>query len=130
MVTRHAQLTEIRPVFDIQHNVSQTRVSAIMAAVTKGHDDDGDPIVVWDMPPVLVLEDTGNGHVILDGHHRGMAAQTLGLESIPAWVLSIADYAEIIEADFDGSMPNRLSDLREHIICGDVDGDSICKHGA
>lgn len=130
MVTRHAQLMDIRPIFDIQHGIGRARVEVVIAAVTKGEDAYGDPIIQWDMPPVLVLEDAGNGHTILDGHHRGTAAKKLGIETIPAWVLSIADYVAIIEADFDGSMPNRLSDLREHIICGNVDGDSICSHGA
>ncbi len=130
MTTRHAQLEDIRPVFAIQHDANSDRVDAIIAAVTKGTDTYGDPIIEWDMPPVLVLENDGNGYTLLDGHHRGDAAGQLGIKTIPAWVLSIADYVAIIDAHFDGSMPGRISDLREHVICGDVDGDSICAHGA
>ena len=70
-----------------------------------------------EMPAVLVLEDEGNGHAVLDGHHRAEAAHRLGLRTVKAWVVSIADYASIVDEHFDGFAPERMSDLDDYISC-------------
>lgn len=120
MITVQATLEDIRPYFDPQHPSDRVRVQAIVDYMTDRE---------WDLAPVVVLEDEGNGHTVLDGHHRLSAARKLELQTIPAWVVSIADYARLIDANFDGQSPNRLADLREYIICGDVDANSVCSHG-
>ena len=127
MTVRRAERRDVRADWwDYQHEIEETRVLAIIAHVQRvGH---------WDLPPVLVLEDEGNGYAVLDGHHRCEAAcrmrrdaDLLGrvLEDIPAYVLSIADYTAIVESEFGGSSPNRLADLRDYIDCDGVDGNAV-----
>lgn len=130
MTKINATLEDIRPRFDAQHPANKARVQAIIDSLTVGHDEYGDPIYrEWDLAPVVVIEDEGNGYAVLDGHHRLAAAKQLELTTIPAWVVSVADYCRLIEAEFDGSSPNRLQDVREYIMCGDVTANDICDHG-
>jgi hypothetical protein len=106
-----AELCEIRTFFDYQHEIDDAKAQAIADAMRAGHE----------MPPILVLEDEGNGYAILDGHHRAEAASRhLELSTIKAWVVSVADYVAILDAHFDGAAPGRLVDLDDHILCGDV----------
>lgn len=120
MITVNATLEDIRPRFDAQHPANQDRVQAIVDYI--GDND-------WDLPPVIVIEDEGNGYAVLDGHHRLTTAKRLEISTIPAWVLSVADYVRLIEANFDGCSPNRLHDIREYIMCGDVTANDIATHG-
>jgi ParB-like chromosome segregation protein Spo0J len=121
MTTATASLASIRPSHvAIQHEIDEDKVAAIIAHVRS--------VGSWDLPPVLVLESEGNGHEILDGHHRSIAAKrllsdidgTIDMpERIPAYVVPIADYCRVLAAHFGDETPNRLSDLDEHIL---VDG--------
>lgn len=123
-MTISATLEDIATFFSPQHATNGDRVAEIVAACTA---DDGS--VAWDMPPVVVVENEGNGATILDGHHRCEAAKQLGLASIPAWVVSVSDYCKLVDIHFDGNSPNRIYDLREHIMCGDVTANELCDHG-
>lgn len=115
--------------FAQHHPVDQARVKAIVERVQA--------VGRWDLPPVLVIEDRGNGHQILDGHHRTAAAEMLeGAEheylvadGIPAWVVAAEDVDQIVEDVFGGEFPDRCCDLRNYIDCGGVDGNSFCEHG-
>jgi len=70
-----------------RHEVDEDRASAMMAHLREtGY---------WDLPPVLVVEDQGNGVLVLDGHHRLAVAarwaedpeRTWDLDAIPALVV-------------------------------------------
>jgi hypothetical protein len=107
----NAELEEIKTYFDFQHEVDASKVLDIVEAVGAG----------WEMPPILVLENEGNGYVILDGHHRAEAAyRHLGLATVKAWVVSVADFIAIVEQHFDGETPNRMNDLDDYISCDGV----------
>jgi hypothetical protein len=93
----------------IQHSVDP----AILTALEQHYES----VEGWPYQPVLVLEDEGNGHTILDGHHRVQLAREYGVTSIPAWIVSISDYCRVLAAHFDGSTPHRLSDLDPYILC-------------
>lgn len=120
----NATLDDIRPIYCPQHPADPSRVAEIVA-----RQQDGDIVREWDLPPVVVLDNEGNGYTVLDGHHRLEAASQLQERTIPAWVVSIADYCRLIETEFGGEMPHRLCDLREHILCGDVTANEVCEHG-
>lgn len=69
--------------------------------------------------PGLVVEipglhaDDGSIYKALDAHHRIGASKELGLDSIPAWVLSYRDWQRLTDAfPYD---PKRLGSLDEHI---------------
>lgn len=129
-MTINAYLDQIRPIYDPQHPYCEKRVQAIVDSLYAGDDEYGDPIYRdWDFPPVVCLENEGNGHTVLDGHHRFEAAKRLGLETIPAWVVEIADYCRLVDAEFYGDMPTRLMDLRDHIMCGDLTANDVASHG-
>jgi len=98
---------DIRPTCDPQHLAERDRVAAIVAHV-QAHG--------WDLPPVLVLEDEGNGYGVLDGHHRLAAARHLARPTIPAYIVTIADYCRLLDAEFDGAAPPRLADLDDYIL--------------
>lgn len=51
------------------------------------------------------------------------------LTTIPAWVVSIADYVALIGTEFAGECPTRLCDLRDYILCGDVTANEVSAHG-
>jgi hypothetical protein len=129
--TIEATLEDIRPVFDAYHAADESRIQAIIDHLCVGTDNWGDPVYrEWDLPPVVVVQDDGNGHRVLDGHHRLSAAKRLGIESIPAWVVTVADYCQLIDDRFDGDCPSRLADLRDYIACGDVSANDVSEHGA
>jgi len=107
--TATARLAQIRCYFDYQHAIDKSKVSAIVAAIASNAQ----------MPAILVVQDEGNGYAILDGHHRAEASLRLELPSITAWVVPVADYAALIDAEFGGRTPDRLSDLDDYIVCGD-----------
>ena len=130
MQTINASLEDIRPICNPLHPANTARVNAIIESLKIGEDSYGDAIYrEWDLPPVVVMDNEGNGYTPFDGHHRLAAAKKLGLATIPAWVVSIPDYCHLIESEFDGEMPNRMYDLRERIVCGDVDANNVAEHG-
>lgn len=94
----------------IQHPTDVAQYAALEAHYESVED-------VWPYPPVLVIEDEGNGCTILDGHHRIALAKEWGVREIPAYVVSVADYCALLDEHFDGSTPNRLSDLDDYIVC-------------
>lgn len=114
-ILAHTVLDDIRPWVTEQHAVDRDKIAALVAYVR----DRGE----WTLPPVLVIEDEGNGATVLDGHHRCAAARVLSHDPespvdtsrIPAYVVSVADYCRILEHHFDGSAPARLSDLDKYI---------------
>jgi hypothetical protein len=106
-----ATLTTLNPGrADVQHATDEAQFAAIEAHYESTDD-------AWPYPPVLVVEDEGNGATILDGHHRVRLAREWGLTDIPAYEISVSDYCALLEEHFDGSTPNRLSDLDAHILC-------------
>ena len=118
-----------------QHLTDGERVKSIIAHVIANGGR-------WNLPPVLVVEDDGNGALYLDGHHRRAAARELiencydypgesepTFRDLPAWVVSREDYDRIIETEFGGFEPHRIADIRDYIQCGKVDGNSVCEHG-
>ncbi len=110
-MTITAYLDDIRPYCGMQHGVEAAKVAAIVAQV----EAEG----AWKLPPVLVIENEGNGPTLLDGHHRAEAAKVLELSSIPAYVVPLSELAAVLEEHFDGYMPDRLTDLDDYIL---VDG--------
>lgn len=66
MTTATAYLGDVRPLCNTLHPVDRDKVAAIMAHVEAAGR--------WDLPPMLVIEDEGNGATLLDGHHRAEAA--------------------------------------------------------
>jgi len=72
----------------------------------------------WKPPPLLVVE-RDNAYVLLDGHHRVAAARELKLESIPAYVLSEADYTSLLNEHFGGQSPPHLAPLYGYITVDD-----------
>lgn len=111
MTAAAAYRDDIRPYCEMQHPVDRSKVAAIIAHVECAG--------TWDLPPVLVVEDEGNGATLLDGHHRVEAAKRLGVARIPAWIVSLADYCRILDEQFDGVAPARLADMDDYIL---VDG--------
>ena len=100
---------DVSPWVDQQHPVEAERVEAMIEAL-----DDG-----WEMPPVLVVEDEGNGCIVLDGHHRCAAARQLDIRQVAAHVVALSDYCKVLDQHFDGCGPARLGDLDPYIL---VDG--------
>lgn len=74
----------------------------------------------WTLPPVLVLEDDGNGYGVLDGHHRLWAARKLQLSMIPAYIVTTKDYRRLLRRAFDGCAPARLRDLDDYVLINGV----------
>lgn len=130
-----ATLEDIRPRYNPQHPFSERRVQAILDHLRITDQDDETSYRDWDLPPVVVIEDESNGaYTVLDGHHRMEAARRLAqqlsdLETIPAWVVTVADYCRLVEEQFDGISPSRICELREHILCGDVTANEVAEHG-
>jgi len=116
-ITAQQDLIKITGI-DRIHEIEPARVASIVAHVQQHG---------WDLPAVIVVEDSGNGVTPLDGHHRCAAAQELRIE-IPAWVVARADLDALLEEEFGGRMPDRLVDLRECIRCGDVTADEVAPH--
>lgn len=119
MATATAYLDTVR-MFNAQHPVEADRVAALVLHVIEAGR--------WDLPPILVVEDEGNGATILDGHHRAAAmrellgdpeAAHLVVYGIPAYIVTVADYCAILEEYFDGCTPDRLLDLDDYIL---IDG--------
>lgn len=107
-----ARLTTVHPgSVAAQHAVDADRVAGIVAHV--------EAVGKWDLPPVLVLEDEGNGCTVLDGHHRLAAAHKLDEQAIPAYEVSVGDYCRVLDARFGGSCPGRMSDLDSYIVLPD-----------
>jgi|WetSurMetagenome_2_1015567.scaffolds.fasta_scaffold274397_2 hypothetical protein len=102
---------------DPQHGIDRAKV-AEMREHLRQHG--------WTWERVLVVEDEGNGCAVIDGHHRAEAAIREGMR-VPAWVISSADYAEIIEREFYGYAPGRLCDLDDYISL--PDGRSYAESG-
>lgn len=88
------------------HEIDGDRVDAIKTAIEAGEK----------MPLALVVESAGNGAFVLDGHHRIAAYRDLGIAEIEAYVISVVDFDALIEAEFDGDLPDRLTDLDDYII--------------
>lgn len=112
MVIR-ATLTDIYPHMAAEHAIDPAKVAAIMDRATP---DGAYGSVNWDLPPVLVVEDEGNGYTPLDGHHRMDAAHRAAHPRIPAYVITAADYCALLAAEFGGYAPGRLADLDDYIL--------------
>lgn len=78
-----------------------------------------DPAKGWTFPPVLVAEEGGGRHVILDGHHRIGVAKGLGIGSIPALIVAAAEYRRLLNSRFEGMTPNDLRKLYPYIAVDD-----------
>lgn len=121
MTTAHAELgtTSVYGP-DSQQEIDLAVVRRIVAHVIEaGH---------WDLPPVLVVEDIGNGAQMLDGHHRRMAAQIISeipslqidlRDGIPAWIVECDAMQAVLDDIFGGDMPERLADLDDYIMLSD-----------
>jgi phage gp29-like protein len=129
MKTIEANLEDVDVFFDPHHSTSTKRVKAIIDRVRRNQDEDGNDEIVWDLPPIVVIRSDGNGHKILDGHHRAEAAKKLGLSEIPAWVVEREDFDRLVKDEFDEVEPNRLWEIREQIKCGDKTANEITAHG-
>ncbi|MFA5525923.1 MAG: ParB/RepB/Spo0J family partition protein [Acholeplasmataceae bacterium] len=122
-----AYLTQIEAAgrYDRQHPTDPERVAALVAHVRS--------VGRWDLPPVVVVADEGNGYAILDGHHRVAAAEVLACDperavdaqTIPAYVVETAEYCLILDQHFGGICPNRLADLREYVDCDGRTADEV-----
>jgi len=66
----------------------------------------------YNFPPVLVVD----GTCILDGHHRIEAAGRAGVDAIDAYVIDADDFQTLLDAKFDGKIPDRLAELDDDII--------------
>lgn len=107
----NAELTTISTAkVSIQHPTDEAQYAALEAHYESVEES-------WPYPPVLVIEDEGNGATVLDGHHRVRLAREWHVNEIPAYVVSVADYCALLDEHFDGSTPNRLSDLDDYIVC-------------
>ena len=104
----NARIEVIKPIIDAAHEVNQSKVDDIKRAMLNGEQ----------LPPVVVVENTGNGYYVIDGHHRMQAARDLGRE-IEAWVVSRDDFESLIQEKFDGNIPDRLGDLDDYIRVND-----------
>ena len=119
-VRREAHKEQVDPtqIDYLQSDIDGQRVDAIVAYVRQ--------VGKWNLPPVLGLEDLGNGAPILDGYHRVAAARilqeddnldiALAVQTIPAWIVSDEDCRAILDAHFDGELGSRLSDLDDYIL--------------
>ena len=90
---------------ECQHDIDSDHVAAIAHAIESG-------IV---MPLPLVVEDVGNGALVIDGHHRIAAYDALETWQIDALVINRAEFDALIDAEFDGDIPSRLEDLDDYI---------------
>lgn len=90
--------------FAPSHLTDAAKVSALVDAIQSGSG----------IPAILVVADDGNGALVLDGHHRAAAANELGV-SIPANVIDYDEFWTLINDEFDGDIPARISDIDEHI---------------
>lgn len=124
MMTIDASLEDVSVFFDPHHSTNSKRVQAIVDRVTRDDDE-----VVWDLPPIVVVRSRGDGHKILDGHHRAEAAKKVGLSEIPAWVVEPEEYDKLIEEGFGEVEPHRLWEIREQIKCGNKTANEISGHG-
>jgi ParB-like chromosome segregation protein Spo0J len=113
-VTIHAQLQTVEH-FELTHITDPRRVRDLMAHLeARG-----------DVPPILAVQDIGNGARVLDGNHRAQAARKLN-RPLEAWVISQTDFESLIHAEFSGEIPSRLADLDDYILC---DGRPYSDHG-
>ena len=100
--------------FDHQHNTDAEKVSEITESMLR----DG-----WIGNPVLCVE-SSNGDTVLDGHHRIRAAEEAEID-IYLWQIDRDDFEKLIAEEFDGDMPNRLSDLDDFIFINDKSYDNF-----
>jgi len=109
----HATLMSTRvDGWQAMHEIDADHAAEIAAAMTGGAS----------VPPVLVAE-CANGDYVLDGHHRLAAAQMIDHDwdsTIPAWVITADDWDALIEDEFGGEIPSRLSDVDAHILCDGI----------
>ena len=83
--------------------------------IENGYDDDY---------PVLSVDYENGTSTLLDGHHRGHAAKSIGMKRIPALKIKSEDLRPLLDARFGGKMPGNLSDLDKYIM---VDGKPYSK---
>jgi ParB-like chromosome segregation protein Spo0J len=105
--------------YERAHGVDRARVEAIVAAIRAG----------VGVPPVLAVEDVGNGAVVLDGHHRLAAMSQIAREDgtaldAPAYIVTMDDYCALLDAEFGGEMPDRMCDIDRYIT---VNGAAYCR---
>jgi len=86
-----------------QHEIDRAKVDAIIEAIENGAE----------MPLPVVVEDTGNGAIVIDGHHRLIAGLEFG--PVECWVVPMDDFELVVSAEFEGDIPSRLSDLDQYI---------------
>ena len=105
-----AELKQIDPAKIIGlHGVDVQAMDALAAAIKK----DG---YLSDHPIMTV--DTPLGFLVLDGHHRGHAAQSLKLKSIPAWVVDWTAFTNLLMLRFGNALPKRARSLDKYIYTG------------
>ena len=107
----NAELKQIDPAKIIGlHGVDVQAMDALAAAIKKdGYLSDH---------PILTV-DTDLGFLTLDGHHRGHAAQSLKLKSIPALVVKWTDFANLLMLRFGNALPKRARALDKYIYTPD-----------
>ena len=116
-------LTQLRVpvIYDRQHEIDYDRVDSLLTYLRESG--------CYNLRPVLVLEDEGNGVTVLDGHHRLAAVnqwmdtpdRPYDITTIPVYVICVADYCRLLDSEFGGCAPSRLVDLDDFI---EIDGAS------
>ena len=106
-----AELKQIDPATIIGlHGVDVKAMDALAAAIKKdGYLSDH---------PILTV-DTPLGFLTLDGHHRGHAAQSLKLKSIPALVVKWTDFTNLLLLRFGNALPKKARSLDKYIYMPD-----------
>ena len=97
--------------FARSHEVSAVRLQALCEAYA----DD----VEVGLP--LVVEDDGNGALVLDGHHRIAAQEARGEGAITCWTVSLEDWEGLLSQHFGGEVPERLCEVDDY-----VEGYALC----
>lgn len=101
-----AKLGKIPPnAFFSQHEMDAAKVDALVAHLQSG----------GTVPPVVVAR-YGSEHMLIDGHHRLMAAQRLGL-TLDAWIV---DGEKFETLDQQCQIAGTGARSEDHVTCGGV----------
>jgi hypothetical protein len=106
-----AKLTKINPQkIQALHDVDTDFKEELKGKIKDKGFDENHPILAVDTPV---------GYIVLDGHHRGHAAQDLKLKSIPAYTIQAPELQGLLNAKFGGAMPKKSRKLDKYIM---IDG--------